>query len=63
MSTIDAAKYHHGNGAETEEDGAYHIGLSLRFCAERRLASLQTLRWGEAIAASTLCGAIPIEVL
>jgi hypothetical protein len=41
MSTIDAAKYHHGKGAATEEDGAYHIGLFLRFCAERGLASVQ----------------------
>ena len=39
MSTIDAAKYHHGNGAETEEDGAWHIGVFLWWCAERGLAS------------------------
>lgn len=48
MATIDAAKYHHGNGAETEEDAAWHIGLFLLYCAERGLAaphhSLESLR-------------------
>jgi hypothetical protein len=41
MSTIDAAKYHHGRGAKAEEDAAYHIGLFLRFCAQCGLASAQ----------------------
>ena len=38
---IDKAKYHYGNGAATEQDGAYHIGFFLRFCAERKLAARQ----------------------
>lgn len=37
MTTIDAAKYHHGNGAETGEDAAWHIGVFLLWCGERGL--------------------------
>jgi hypothetical protein len=48
MTTIDAAKYHHGNGADTLEDAAWHIGVFLLFCAERGMAApehgLESLR-------------------
>jgi hypothetical protein len=37
MTTIDAAKYHHGNGAASEEDAAWHIGVFLLWCGERGL--------------------------
>ena len=37
MTTIDAVKYHHGNGAASEEDAAWHIGVFLLWCGERGL--------------------------
>jgi hypothetical protein len=39
MAVIDAAKFHHGNGASELEDGAWHIAVFLEWCVENGLAA------------------------
>lgn len=60
MTTIDAVKYHHGSGADTEEDAAWHIGVFLQYCAERGLVApahdLVALRADATAYVLTRCG-------
>jgi hypothetical protein len=41
MTTIDAAKYHSGNGADTDEAACWHIVTFMLWCADRRLLAPQ----------------------